>query len=237
MTVHRRVGILGGTFDPIHCGHLDAGVAAHAALSLSEILVVPSHLPPHRAQPAASSFHRFAMTALAVSGRSGWRTLDIELSEASRSYTADTLRRFHVDGFSATELFFVVGADAFAEIGSWKDYPDLLDLAHFAVVSRPGFGVRELPRRLPSLEPRMIPAPGPAGARWTSIYLIDAPTADVSSTAIRQACAERRSIQGMVPDAVRQHIEQHGIYAAPAPAAHVPPHSSISSAGRLHGRD
>ena len=94
MTAPRRVGILGGTFDPIHCGHLDVGAAAQAALDLEELLVLPSNIPPHRPQPVASSYHRFAMVALAIAGRRGWRALDLELREDGRSYTSETLRAF-----------------------------------------------------------------------------------------------------------------------------------------------
>ncbi len=147
MTAARRVGILGGTFDPIHCGHLDAGAAAQAALDLEELLVLPSNIPPHRPQPVASSYHRFAMVALAIAGRRGWRALDLELREDGRSYTSDSLHTLHGQGFNAQELFFVTGADAFLEIATWKNYPAVLDLAHFAVISRRG-----------------VPVGGPAGA-------------------------------------------------------------------------
>jgi nicotinate-nucleotide adenylyltransferase len=237
MSAYRRVGILGGSFDPIHCGHLDAAAAAQRALDLTDVLVVPSHVPPHRAQPIASGYHRFAMAAFAVAGRPGWRALDVELREASRSYTADTLRRFHADGFSATELFFIVGADAFADIASWKDYPAILELAEFAVVSRPGFPVAQLPARVPSAAARMTNPGASTLPRWTSIFLIDAPTADVSSTAIRLACAHGQSLHGLVPDTVGQHIEQHGLYRTPAgsPSPAVP--STHPTAGRLHGQN
>src|SRR5580704_12147823 len=124
MTTSRRVGILGGTFDPVHRGHLDAGAAAQAALDLGELLVLPSNIPPHRAQPLASAYHRFAMVALAVAGRPGWRALDLELRAGARSYTSDTLERLQARGFGATELFFITGADAFVEIPTWKNYPD-----------------------------------------------------------------------------------------------------------------
>ena len=236
MTVGRRVGILGGTFDPIHCGHLDVGAAAHAALDLTEVLVLPSYIPPHRPQTAASSYHRFAMVAMAIAGRRGWRALDLELREPARSYTSDTLRRFHGEGFSAAELFFIIGADAFADIATWKDYPGLLDLAHFAVVSRPRGAVADLPARLPSLASRMhTPNASARASRRTLIFLIDRPTSDVSSTAIRQAKARGESIAGLVTPDVQQHIEQHALYQQTTPAAEPGAESMNRAAGRLHG--
>ena len=151
----RRVGILGGMFDPIHNGHLDVIAAAHAALQLDEIFVVPANVPPHRAAPVASSYHRFAMVALAIAGREECRATDLELREAGPSYTSDTLRRFQSQGFDPADLFFIIGADAFLEIATWKNYPALLELSHFAVISRSGVSVGELPVRLPSLASRM----------------------------------------------------------------------------------
>lgn len=224
MIARRRVGILGGTFDPIHCGHLDVGAAAQAALDLDELLVLPSNIPPHRPQPVASSYHRFAMVALAIAGRRGWRALDLELREDGMSYTSETLDGLHDRGFSAQELFFVTGADAFLEIATWKNYPAVLDLAHFAVISRPGVPVAALPAQLPALADRMRAiAPTvrlePDATHETLIFLIDASTADVSATAIRRARAHGDPIAGMVPPAVRQHIEQHQLYEGVAPAA------------------
>jgi nicotinate-nucleotide adenylyltransferase len=232
----RRLGVLGGTFDPIHNGHLDLARAAWSALGLTGLSIVPAHVPPHRQQPAASSYHRFAMAALAISGRSGWRVSDVELQSAGPSYTTITLQRFRADGFSPAELFFLIGADAFAEIGTWRDYPDILDRAHFAVVSRPGYPVGDLPGRLPALRPRMVRAGGIAADTVRPlIILIDADTADVSSTAIRRRCAEGASLAELVPPAVRQHIEQHGLYTSSAPARRDPHSAPAAGAGRLHG--
>jgi nicotinate-nucleotide adenylyltransferase len=234
----RRIGILGGTFDPIHCGHLDLGAAAEEALDLTGILVVPANIPPHRPQPAASSYHRFAMVALALGGRASWRLSDIELRENRRSYTSLTLERLHADGFDAHDLVFITGADAFAEIETWHGYPALLDLAHFAVVSRPGHPATRLGQQLPSLAARMT-TPGAAslaGAK-TMIFLLDGKTADVSSTAIRQRVRMGKSIAGLVPESVRQYIEQQGLYTnapRPADAVAAPPNAA---AGRLHGQD
>ena len=235
----RRIGILGGTFDPIHCGHIDVASAAYAALGLTDVLVLPSSIPPHGPRPEASSHHRFAMVALAVLGRRGWQAMDLELRERATSYTADTLRRLHGNGFAATELFFITGADAFVEIETWKDYPALFDLANFAVVSRRGVSVEDLPARLPDLASRMVRLkPDPTyEAHPTLIFLIDARTADVSSTAIRQARAAGASIAGMLPPAVQEHVEQHRLYesrdadAGPAPRAHG------EQAGGMHGQD
>src|SRR5439155_5432094 len=151
----RRIGVIGGTFDPIHQGHLDAAQAAQASLGLSEMFVVTASAPPHRT-PVASIYHRFAMVALAVAGREGWRASDLELGIGAPSFTTDTLQRFHRIGYAASELFFVIGVDAFAEIESWRDYPAILERAHFAVVSRAGFDVGVLGDQLPRLAPRMV---------------------------------------------------------------------------------
>jgi len=218
----RRIGILGGSFDPFHNGHVDLGTVAQQALALTRMFVIPSHIPPHRPQPMASSFHRFAMAAMAVAGRPGWRVTDLELRFGAPSYTSSTLQRFRERGYAPSDLFFVIGADAFSEIGTWRDYPNILDAAHFAVVSRPGFPVSELPHRLPQLTSRMV---RPLVDQWTAmdplILLIDAPTADVASTAIRRRVAEGQSIAGLVPPSVQQHIEQHGLYTPTVPGRRV----------------
>jgi nicotinate-nucleotide adenylyltransferase len=230
----RRLGILGGTFDPIHCGHLDLGRAAASALRLTDVVVMTANIPPHRPQPQASSYHRFAMVALAIAGREHWRASDRELSAASTSFTTGTLQRFQEDGFAPAEMFFIIGTDAFAEIETWKDFPAILDRAHFAVVSRPGVPLQEMSKRLPALASRMT-TPAELDARATpSIFLIDALTADVSATAIRRHVAHGESIAGLVPPAVRQHIDQHALYAEPVLEADT--HHG-SQAGRLHGQD
>src|SRR4029453_13506856 len=134
----RRVGILGGMFDPIHNGHLDVIAAAQAALQLDEIFVAPANVPPPRAAPVASRYPRFALGALAIAGREECRATDLELRETGPSYTSDTLRRFHTQGFDPKDIFFIIGADAFLDIATWKNYPAVLELSQFAVISRSG---------------------------------------------------------------------------------------------------
>jgi len=106
----RRLGILGGTFDPVHLGHMDLADAAHRALGLTEIVLVPSNVPPHRPQPITSAYHRFAMVAFAVQERPGWRAADLELRSEAPSFTSRTLDGFHHRGYRPTELFLCFAA-------------------------------------------------------------------------------------------------------------------------------
>jgi nicotinate-nucleotide adenylyltransferase len=222
MTSATRLGILGGTFDPVHVGHLDTALAALGALQLDRVLILPSGTPPHRSVlPSASRFHRFAMAALAVTGVDGLMVSDLEIGLTEPCYTYDTLARLQATGLSAAEIFFITGADAFLEIETWSRYPRVLDMANFAVVSRPGADASGLPARLPALAARMTlvsPAVGratPAVARATGaiIALVDAPTRDVSSTEVRRRLESGLSIADLVPAAVGTYIDQHGLYA------------------------
>ena len=199
MVAPRRIGLLGGTFDPIHTGHLDIARAAQRALDLTYVHVIPASVPPHRPQPVASGFHRFAMAAIAVAGARGWRASDLELRLPAPSYTAQTLKYFLGRGYAPEELYFIIGADAFKDVHLWFDYPAVLRAARFVVVSRPGFPANET-------------SPPARTERSDMAVFIDAVTADVSSSAIRRARALGQSIEGMVPPGVQQHIEQHGLY-------------------------
>lgn len=214
MTAAVRLGFLGGTLDPIHLGHIETARAARRALSLDRVDIVPSRIPPHRhPQPSASPFHRFAMAALAVSGSDGLAVNDMELAAPGPSYTADTLTRLHAAGLAPSQIFFITGADAFAEIETWARYPEVLGLAHFIVIARPGHPVSALPARLPSLASRMVAAPTAASsAGEPAIFLVDARTPDVSSTEIRRRMARREPLTGLVPPGVEAHIVQHGLY-------------------------
>ena len=200
-----RIGILGGTFDPIHLGHLEAAFHARNALDLDHVMLLPSRVPPHRSlEPRASVYHRFAMTALAASSGEGMLASDLELRRESPSYTALTLEALHHEGVAPSRLFFIIGADAFAEIDTWYDYPRVLTLAHFVVVSRPGAAAsRPDPVTGP---PSLIPDAS------TSVLYIDAPTPDVSSTEIRRRVATGESIEGLVPPGVAEHIRRHRLY-------------------------
>jgi nicotinate-nucleotide adenylyltransferase len=222
-----RIGILGGTFDPVHLGHVETAAAAARALTLDRVLLMPSGTPPHRhQQPAASRFHRFAMVALAVTGQDRLAVSDLEIDRTGPSYTYDTLRRLHESGMTASQIFFITGADAFAEIETWHRYPDVLEMAQFVVVSRPGHPAERLAAQLPALAARLRPAPGDAAVAieispQLEIFLLDARTPDISSTEIRRRLGAGGVVHGLMPAPVETYIRQHGLYsraAAPMPS-------------------
>lgn len=228
-----RLGILGGTLDPVHTGHVETALAARHALALERVILMPSHIPPHRTpQPVASAYHRFAMAALAVNGVAGLEAWDMELCAPGPTYTADTLARLHADRLRPSQIFFITGADAFAEIATWSRYPQVLDMAHFVVVSRPGYPVTDLPHMLPSLARRMQPArPEIEPAESLTVFLLDARTPDVSSTDLRRRLAAHEPIRGLVPAAVETHIAQHHLYSRTGSPPLIP------TADHLHGQD
>lgn len=206
-----KLGLFGGTFDPIHRGHLDVLHAAQRALALDSIWVIPSHVPPHRRAPAASAAHRFAMAAIALQQEASVLLSAVEMDAAGPSYTAATLDRLASRGVAVNSACFIIGADAFREIGSWRAFPDVLDRCHFAVVSRPGLEAAALKDALPDLAGRMRSAGADLPAQ-PSILLVNAPTAAVSSTSVREAVARGASIADMVAPGVEAYIARHGLY-------------------------
>ena len=214
----RRIGILGGRFDPIHLGHLATAAVARRRLRLDRVLMLPSRFAPHRKRPAgAGGADRLAMVALAANGDPALQPCDLELTTEGPSYTAATLRRLRERGHRRTSLFFIVGADAFADIAHWRDYPRLLDASHFAVVSRPGHPVASLPEALPALRPRLrvVTNAGPPAEetlRAPAVFLIDAVTPDISSTEIRTRLARGQPLEGRVPAAVAAYIDRRRLY-------------------------
>lgn len=217
MTGARRLGVLGGTFDPIHHGHIDAAEAARVAVALDEIVLVPSHDPPHRpSDPYASAYHRFGLVALAVAERERYRASDVELIREGPSYTIDTLRHFHHCGWPPWQLFFILGSDAFAEIAMWHEYPAVLNAAHFVVITRSGTALDAALARAPAAQARLRPldAARALDGNDTAVFPVQAVTRDVSSTTIRERLASGQPIDDLVPAAVARHILLHHLYGA-----------------------
>ena len=207
-----RLGWLGGTFDPIHCGHLDVAIAARVALRLEQVYLVPARVPPHRAAPIASTADRLAMVTLAAETQDWLRVSDIELSESGPSYTMDTLDRLEAQGTNLPTLHVITGADAFAEILTWKGVPGLLDRCPFVVVSRPGHPAPALRRVLPTLAHKMVDASDCDFTARAGIFLVDAPTAPVTATDVRARASAGLSLDGLVPNTVASYINRHELY-------------------------
>jgi nicotinate-nucleotide adenylyltransferase len=211
MSEGRRIGLLGGTFDPIHYGHLDAADAARQRLGLDEVLLVPTNVPPHRqVGPTASGYDRYALVALAIQDRPGYRVSAMELARNGHSYTVDTLERVQAGGVRPLQIFFILGTDAFAEIATWHRYPEVLDAANFAVIARPGTSLAAAAARTPALAARVRRDAATSGT--TGIFLVEAQTRDVSSTAIRARLAAGERIDDLVPGAVARFIAAHDLY-------------------------
>jgi nicotinate-nucleotide adenylyltransferase len=207
-----RLGWLGGTFDPIHCGHLDVAEAAKQALHLGTVFLVPANLPPHRNVPVASAEHRLEMVRLAAATRDWLRVSDIELTAPGPSFTTETLDRLQAQGTNLSSLHVITGADAFAEIFTWKGVPELFDRCPFVVVSRPGFPAPDLRQKLPALADRMIDAIDCDFGARPGIFLVDAPTAPVTATEIRTRAASQMPLDGLVPESVASYINRHELY-------------------------
>jgi nicotinate-nucleotide adenylyltransferase len=152
------------------------------------------------------------MVRLAVAVTPGWEVWELELTREGPSYTFDTLTTVAAEGVTPLQIFFITGADAFAEIATWHRYPEVLDRAHFVVVSRPGTTLPSLKSRLPQLASRMCEPARVAGAEETRIILLEADTPDVSATDIRRRVATGESIEGLVPGAVSAYIARNLLY-------------------------
>jgi nicotinate-nucleotide adenylyltransferase len=217
-----RLGIIGGTFDPIHNGHLNAAAAALKALRLTDVLFVPSGVPAHRkTEPKASADHRFAMTTLATANNERFKVSDLEIRATAPSYTARTLQQLAHNGYDPSQLFFITGSDAFVDIEHWYDYPELLNRSNFIVISRPGLPASTLPNQLPSLESRinlvtdtsqLITDTAPS----TAIWLVDADTSNASSSDIRKGLEAGTSVSNMLPPLVETYIVKQLLYRNPS---------------------
>lgn len=212
------IGILGGTFDPIHYGHLRLGEELAEALRLEEVRLLPSGTPPHRSAPAASSEHRLAMTRLAVHGNPRFRLDEREIHRSGPGYMFDTLSSLRAEVGPVRALVLLLGADAFLELATWHRWHELFGLAHIAVAHRPGFPVegwadhmpqplaREYSARLmqQSLAVHLAPAGGIAIVPFTAL--------DISATALREMLRSGKSARYLLPEAVLDYIRSNSLY-------------------------
>ncbi len=213
-----RIGLLGGTFNPVHAGHIRAAEGVRRMFRLDKVLFIPSATPPHKRSAAiASAEDRMRMVGLACRGRKGLSSSPIEIAAGGTSYSILTLGRIR-RRFQGAEIFFILGVDAFLEIGTWRDYRRVLEQCHFIVISRPGYELAGTRRVLGgSLAPRMVELgrakPLPEGhGREPRIFLIPLDSLDISSTDIRRRARRGQSLRGLVPPAVETYIRRHRLY-------------------------
>ena len=211
-----KLGILGGTFNPIHSGHLRVAEEIGEELGLTKVYIVPSGMPPHKEPyPLADFPHRLEMALLASKISPLLEVWDIEGKRPGFSYSIETLQLFHSYFGSSLELFFIIGMDAFIEIKTWKEYQNLFNFASFVVINRPGYNKNKFSQFLDSLN---------VGFTWDEkrkcfchpsgniLLKKDTTLMDISATRIREMVAKKKSIHFLVPEVVREYIEKVGLY-------------------------
>ncbi|WP_036248103.1 nicotinate-nucleotide adenylyltransferase [Methylobacter sp. BBA5.1] len=203
------IGILGGTFDPVHYGHLRPALEVREVFGLTEIRLLPSAHPPHREQPVATALMRARMLELAIQNQSGFVIDTRELDRAGRSYMIDTLKSFRLE-FPEQTLILFVGADAFKNLTNWHCWQQLFDYAHIVVMTRPGVQLQELDGYFAAKKANGISelTQEPAG----KLFFQPVTQLEISATAIRQMIAEKHNPGFLLPDAVIEYIKQHKLY-------------------------
>jgi len=191
----KRIGVFGGSFDPIHIGHLAIAQEALWQCELSEVLFVVTAHPPHKKEPAAPVEDRLRMVELAIEGEPAFRASRMEIDRGGASYTLDTLTQLRREN-PDTSLFLIVGADSAIDFSSWKEPDAVIEMANVAIAPRPGFD-------LSKMEPRL----------QGKAQVFHSPTLELSSTMIRERLRERRPIRFLVPEAVERYIRERGLYA------------------------
>ena len=211
-----NVALFGGTFDPVHCGHLAAAQAAQRSFALDRVEFVAASNPPHKLDRTVTAFaHRYAMAALACAGIKEFVPVLLEGPEESGgrpNYSIETVQRARRVLAASDRLYFLLGADAFLDLPHWHQWTALLEACDFILVSRPGFPIGEIARVIPA-ELRT----GPESAntiplRRSTVHLLTTVKADVSSSEIRRAAAAGKSLVGLVPEAVADYIQKQGLY-------------------------
>jgi nicotinate-nucleotide adenylyltransferase len=214
----RRIGVYGGTFDPVHKGHLKVAEAVLNAFTLERMLFVPAFTPPHKRKRVISSpFHRLAMMVLATEQSPKMFVSTVELEAPSQPYTIETLGRLRNE-LQPARLFFLMGADSFRDITTWHKYEEILSGYDVVVATRPGnHGFENEERLEPRLENLIVDLrggghPSTEDLKSPRIYLTDYVAVDLSATGVREAVQQARPIDDLVPPAVAAYIEKYQLY-------------------------
>ncbi|WP_442497005.1 nicotinate-nucleotide adenylyltransferase [Methylobacter sp. sgz302048] len=203
------IGIFGGTFDPVHYGHLRSALEVKEIFGLTEIRLLPSAQPPHREQPVATALMRVQMLELAIKNQPGFIIDTRELDRAGHSYMVDTLKSFRQE-FPEQPLLLFIGSDAFKNLATWHRWQQLFDYAHIVVMTRPGFQLQELDGYFAAKKAIEITELAQASAG--RLFFQPITQLEISATAIRKMIAEKRNPGFLLPDAVIEYIKQHALY-------------------------
>lgn len=218
-----RVALYGGSFDPVHLGHLAVARSLTQLFALDEVLFIPAYVAPHKREKRVTpALHRYAMLALATQDETRFRISTVELEAPERPYTVETLARFREELLEGSRLFFIMGADSWAEITTWREWERVLEMASTIVVTRPGHGIG-FGHVTPSVRERIVDLRGADGdevrrateERTTDakIFFTDAASVDISATEIRRAAQESNANwSGMVEPSVANYIRKYGLY-------------------------
>lgn len=198
-----RIGIMGGTFDPIHYGHLVAAEVARAEFGLNKVIFVPAGNPPHKqSQIITNSEHRYLMTVHATASNPNFEVSRIEVDKDELSYTIDTVKDFRRIYGEDSSIYFITGADAVLELLTWHKIQELLTLCRFIAVTRPGFDKQELEQKI-----------GEISSKYNGeITCIEVPLLAISSTDIRERIRSGKPIKYLLPEAVEEYIDKNGLY-------------------------
>jgi nicotinate-nucleotide adenylyltransferase len=203
-----RIAILGGTFDPIHNGHLAAAQSVAEAFQVDEVHFVPAFSPPHKeSRGITSPFHRFAMVALATNAVDRFRASTIEVDSLRRRYTVETLESMK-QSYPGAELLFIIGTDMYQDIETWKDFRRLFGLARLVIVNRPGFPFREDVAPFQVLHEKQVVT----NTKETAVFYLPFVQQPISSTGIRDDFRRGAEVRDCLPPLVWRYIERHSLY-------------------------
>ncbi len=212
-----RLGVMGGTFNPVHIGHLRAAEEALEMLGLDSFFFIPSAVPPHKVDASILPFeHRWEMLRIAIEGHPRFRLSDLERRLSGKSYTVNSLRKLHEEMPGENDIFFLMGMDAFLELDMWWNYADLFDLAQIVAMRRPGYPEEELEAFLNSKVSPLFEWSPEANCFLhpclQPVHYLKITHMAISSTLVRNLVARRRSIRYLVPDGVMRYIDKHSLY-------------------------
>ena len=203
----KRIGILGGTFNPIHTGHLIMAEEVCKNHHLSKIIFIPTYIPPHKyVNDLVDAHHRYQMIKAAISGISKFEVSDLEIVREGKSYTIDTIQEILSHYGEDDEIFLIMGADSLNELELWKNIKKLAQLCHFVIANRPGFKTEA--------SDRLVEIIGSDNILDIERLKVDISPVDISSTNIRKRVNDGVQIKGLVPECVEAYIKEHNLYAS-----------------------